>query len=248
MKKYAAIIFDLFDTIVNFNFKNLPYMDKNGVRSRTTSKEVYEVFKKYNPAVSFDDFYPPFIQSYHLFQEMKKRENREFSNRERFIMMLDLMNLPPEERTDALADEMVTAHMRGLVSCVEFPAANKEVLKLAHGKGYRLAIVSNFDYAPTAHALIERLGIRQLFESVVISEEVGWRKPKDIIFLKALTELSINPADALFIGDNYDADIAGSNAVGMDGVWINRNKAAEDNLDPEPAYIVSRLPEIDNFI
>jgi putative hydrolase of the HAD superfamily len=77
---------------------------------------------------------------------------------------------------------------------------------------------------------------------------VGWRKPKDIIFLKALTELSINPADALFIGDNYDADIAGSNAVGMDGVWINRNKAAEDNLDPEPAYIVSRLPEIDNFI
>lgn len=248
MKKYSTLIFDLFDTIVDFNFKQLPYVDKNGVRSRTTSKEVFAVFNEFYPDVSFDEFYPYFTQSYHIFQEMKKKEYREFPNRERFKLMLGSMDITPSEKTRSLEDKMVEAHMNGLASCVEFPEANNDTLLLAKAKGYRMAIVSNFDYAPTARMLIDKFGIKELFESIVISEDVGWRKPKDIIFKKSLSELAIDPGEALFIGDNFEADIKGSKKVGIDGVWINRNKALVENLDPEPFYIIRALPEISTFI
>lgn len=248
MKKYSVIIFDLFDTIINFNFKNLPTVDMNGIRSRTTSKEVYSVFSKYYPAIEFNSFYPHFIESYHRFQQMKLEKYREFPNRERFKLMLDNMNLSPDGKIDRLVDEMVTAHMNGLASCIEFPDQNRETLESLKDKGHRMAIVSNFDYAPTAHALIDKYGIRTFFEQIVISEEVGWRKPKPVIFISALDLLGIRPEEALFIGDNFDADVSGAKGVGMDAVWLNGKDQTLQDLTPEPDYIIRNLPQINEIL
>ena len=248
MKKYSTLIFDLFDTIIDFNFNRLPFIENNGVRSRTTSKEVFSVFKSYYPHIEFERFFPSFIKSYQEFLDIKKKEYREYPNRGRFKIMLEDMGIAHGEQTRELEDSMVKAHMNGLASCVEFPEENRITLVDAKKKGYRLAIISNFDYAPTARMLIEKFGFGELFESIIISEDVGWRKPKDIIFKRSLTELGIGASEALFTGDNYDADIIGASGVGMDGVWINRRGEPENNLDPQPAFIVSALPEISTFI
>jgi len=114
--------------------------------------------------------------------------------------------------------------------------------------GYRLAIVSNFDYAPTAYMLLEKFKITNLFEQVIISEEVGWRKPNHIIFQTAVNKLKIRPQDALFVGDNYYADVVGSKALGMDTAWINRKNQSEDTLDPKPDYIIKHLSELLNIV
>ncbi len=244
MRKYTTVIFDLFDTIVNFNFGHLPAIDVNGVRSRTTSSEVYSVFKRYHPDIPFEEFYPFFIESYHLFQEMKLREYREYPNRDRFILMLSNMNIGPDENTGRLADEMVTAHMEGLASAVEFPEENEKTLENLRDKGYRMAVISNFDYAPTAHFLIDKFRIRRFFEQIVISEEVGWRKPNPIIFTSALELLEISPGEALLVGDNFKADVAGAKGVGIDAVWLSNKNHAPEDLCPEPDYIIRALPDI----
>lgn len=248
MKIYSAIILDLFDTILNFNFNHLPTVELKGFRSRTTSVEVYEVFRKYYPEIGFDMFYEPFVESYHEFQQLKLKEFKEFPNRERFILMLDKMNLSSISEKDILIDQMVLAHMNALSSCIEYPEDNKETLEYLKSKEYRLAIVSNFDYAPTAHMLLQENNLTQLFEVIVISEEVGWRKPKDIIFQSAVNNLDINPEDILFVGDNYSADVIGSKSMGMDAAWINRKKEPEDNLDPAPDYVVKKMSEIRDFL
>jgi len=248
MNKYSTVILDLFDTIVNFNFSHLPTIELKGLRSRTTSKEVYEVFVRYYPEIEFAEFYDTFIESYHQFQEMKLKEFKEFPNRKRFILMLRKMDLNPIEDEDQLIDKMVLAHMNGLVRCIEFPEDNKKTLEYIKTKGYRLAIISNFDYAPTAYMLLERYNIKNLFEEIVISEEVGWRKPKEIIFETAVKKLEILPQDALFVGDNFQADVVGSKAVGMDVAWINRKNQPENGLHPKPDYIIKNLPELENFI
>ena len=244
MRKYTAVIFDLFDTIVNFNFSNLPTIELKGVRSRTTSHEVYAVFSRYYPEITFERFYPHFIESYHEFQQMKLAEFREFPNRDRFLMMLRNMGIALDPGAQSAADEMVVAHMSGLARAVEFPAENEEALEDVKNKGYRMAIVSNFDYAPAAYALIEKFRIGLFFEKIVISEEVGWRKPKPIIFTRAMELMEITPDEALFVGDNFTADICGAKAVGMDTVWLNYKKEDEENLYPEPNYIIPRFPAI----
>lgn len=248
MHKYSTVIFDLFDTIVNFNFNNLPTIELKGLRSRTTSKEVYEVFRKYYPDIEFEEFYDPFIESYNEFQELKLREFREFPNRERFELMLNKMNLVPISQKEELEDRMVIAHMNALARCVEFPEENDDTLKYIKSKGYRLAIVSNFDYAPTAYMLLEKFGITNYFELIIISGEIGWRKPKDIIFLAAIDRLSIDPAEVLFVGDNYSADVIGSKAMGMDVAWINRKNQSTENLNPNPDYILKKLSDLNIYL
>ncbi len=248
MKKYSSIILDLFDTILNFNFNHLPKVELKGFRSRTTGNEVYEVFKQYYPNVGFTEFYVPFIDSYHEFQELKLKEFREFPNRNRFILMLDKMNIESNSDRDTLIDKMVIAHMNALARCIEYPKENRETLEYLKTKGYRLAIVSNFDYAPTAQMLIDKHNLRQLFETIVISADVGWRKPKDIIFETALNELGISPAEALFVGDNYSADVVGSKALGMDAAWINRRGEPETDINPEPDIIIKKLSGLRDYI
>jgi putative hydrolase of the HAD superfamily len=139
---------------------------------------------------------------------------------------------------------MVTAHMDGLASAVEFPEENERALESVKGKGYRIAVISNFDYAPTAYALIEKFRIGRFFEKIVISEEVGWRKPKPVIFTTAMDLMGIRPEEALYVGDNFRADICGAKGVGMDAVWLNSKNEAEDNLIPEPDFIIQSFPEI----
>ncbi len=244
MKKYTTVIFDLFDTIVDFNFSRLPTVDIKGVRSRTTSREVYSVFAGYYPAISFAEFYPYFIESYHQFQEMKHVEWREYPNRDRFKLMLRNMDIPDDPNAETAADEMVRAHMEGLASAVEFPEENENALDDVSKKGYRMAIISNFDYAPTAYSLIDKFRIGRFFEQIIISEEVGWRKPKPIIFRRAMELMSIKPEEALFVGDNFRADICGAKGVGMDAAWLNNKHQAAENLSPEPDYIIPELSDI----
>ena len=115
-------------------------------------------------------------------------------------------------------------------------------------KNYRLAIVSNFDYALTAYSLLDRFEITDLFEEIIISEEVGWRKPKDIIFQTAIGKMKIKPDEALFVGDNFDADVVGSKKVGMDAAWINTKNEQKKSFNLEPEYIIKKLSELRDYI
>ena len=248
MKKYSTIIFDLFDTIVNFNFNHLPNIELNGFRSRTTSIEVYEVFKKYYPEITFAEFYQPFMDSYHEFQDLKLKEYREFPNSRRFEIMLGKMRLSRIEDKTELENKMVLAHMNALSSCVEFPEENRSILEYVQKEGFKMAIVSNFDYAPTAYDLIDKFEIRNLFEVIIISGDVGWRKPKDIIFRIAIDNLAIEADEALFVGDNYKADVIGSKSVGMDAVWINRRNETDEGLEVKPDFIIKNFYELRNIV
>ena len=96
--------------------------------------------------------------------------------------------------------------------------------------------------------LIDKHNLRPFFETIVISADVGWRKPVDIIFETALNTLNIGPAEALFVGDNYSADVRGSKALGMDAAWINRRCEPEADLNPEPDIIIKRLSELGEYI
>ncbi|MCC6713352.1 MAG: HAD family hydrolase [Candidatus Dadabacteria bacterium] len=244
MKKYDVLFFDLFDTVINFSFTNLPLIELSGVRARTTSKEVYEVFRRRCPDVPFPEFYEHFIGSYREFQYLKLAENREYPNRDRFLMMLSKMDLPADGEGAALADDMVRAHMNGLASAVSFPPENESALSALRDAKYRMAIVSNFDYAPTAYSLIEKFGLMRFFERVIISEEVGWRKPSPVIFEDALKAMGADPGASLFTGDNFHADVAGSKNAGMDSVWLNSRNENTEGLDPEPDYIIPAFPDV----
>ena len=55
---------------------------------------------------------------------------------------------------------------------------------------------------------------------MIVSEEVGYRKPQKEIFRLACEHLKTSAEEVIFVGDNPEADIDGANNFGMYTIYI----------------------------
>jgi HAD superfamily hydrolase (TIGR01662 family) len=89
-------------------------------------------------------------------------------------------------------------------------------------KSYRLGLISNTSDDNNVQALVDQGGFRPFFEVLVTSADCGIRKPHPHIFQIALDHFSIQPGQAVMVGDTLEADIAGANSLGIYSVWLTR--------------------------
>lgn len=69
----------------------------------------------------------------------------------------------------------------------------------------------------------ERCGLRDRFDFVVFSQDVGFEKPDARIFLEACERAGCAPRELVHVGDSLAADVTGANGVGAVSVWLNRD-------------------------
>ncbi len=69
---------------------------------------------------------------------------------------------------------------------------------------YELFLISNFDHPPFVRKLLEDNGIAMHFEHIVISGEVGSKKPETAILAPLKTRFELNYDNCLHIGDSMD--------------------------------------------
>lgn len=244
MKNYKYIFFDLFDTLINFDYEKLPEISVDGEKHNSTSGLVYDVLQKYHPEISFDIFYKPFMETYSEFQAIKLIEYREYPNADRFKLLMSKLSVDDSQGNKDMIEEMVIAHMQGLASATVLPDGNIDAMEYLKEKGYKFALISNFDYAPTAYKLLEKYDLKKYFEQIFVSIEVGWRKPSKKIFQSALDGCNINNEEVIHVGDNFGADIVGAYDIGIDTIWINRKVEELKHEYASPNYIIFKLPEI----
>lgn len=240
-KNYKAIIFDLFDTIVDFHFSKLPLIQINGTQVNTTSSAVYKIFSTQFKGFDYHKFHEIFIDSYTQSEEIKKADYREYPSSNRFNLMLRNLGIEPGPQTDELVEEMVLTHMHHLKKAVTMPAENRgalEYYKVTH----RLGLLSNFDHSPSAVSLIDEHNIINFFDSIIISVDTGWRKPKHLLFEQSLDELGVSPDEAIFVGDNFEADVVGAKNAGMDTVWIKSERIEPESDLSRADFVIDALP------
>ena len=92
---------------------------------------------------------------------------------------------------------------------------------------YKLALISNFDHPPHIHQLLGELALRPFFDAVVVSGDVGVKKPDPAIFTPALEQTGLVADEALFVGDSPEDDVAGARAAGLRPVLIRRSLGAD---------------------
>jgi epoxide hydrolase-like predicted phosphatase len=86
-------------------------------------------------------------------------------------------------------------------------------IRAVRGAGLRTGLLSN-SWGPGDYPLDD---FPELFDAVVISGEVGMRKPEEGIFLHAADTLGLAPSECVFI-DDMEANVAAAQACGMTGV------------------------------
>ncbi len=93
-------------------------------------------------------------------------------------------------------------------------------LEAWQAQGLQLAVLSNFD--SRLYPVLKVLGLNPFFASVTISTEAGAAKPSPKIFQMALNKHNCLPKEAWHIGDSHREDYQAATAVGLRGIWLNR--------------------------
>jgi putative hydrolase of the HAD superfamily len=92
-------------------------------------------------------------------------------------------------------------------------------VRALRAKGVRTALVSNCSH--NTRPVVARLGLEQEFDALILSFEVGSRKPQPAIYLAAIEAVGSDAADAIFVDDQADY-CDGARALGIDTRLIIR--------------------------
>ena len=120
------------------------------------------------------------------------------------------------------------------------PGAEAVLQRLA--LDYRLGMISN-GYSDSQRGRLRAAGLIEVFDPLLISEEVGVAKPDARIFELALTRLGMPPAAVLYVGDSISHDREGCLRAGIDFCHYCPQPKVSDEL-PETQYRIARLTEL----
>ena len=121
-----------------------------------------------------------------------------------------------------------------------------EVLQILKDRGFRLGIVSNHrvwlpDY-------LKEIGLSEFFETIVVSDIVGFEKPDIRIMQAALENLALNASDCLYVGD-HAFDVLCAKKAGIDCVWVTEpDNTLPDSVPYKEDYRIAKLQDLLNYI
>lgn len=129
--------------------------------------------------------------------------------------------------------------------CTLLPGA-LELMQALQGKA-KLGIITN-GFTELQDVRLTKTGMKDYFEHVVISEQVGVAKPDAGIFSHALSVMG-NPdkTRVLMVGDNPHSDILGGLNAGIETCWLNVGRSDKpQGIDAH--YEVSSLFELKSIL
>jgi len=221
------IFFDLDHTLWDF--------DKN---SYLAFKRVFIKHKIDIDIKLFINVYEPINFNYwKLFREEKVTKQELRRGR-----LIDTFNTFKKDYTLKDIDEMAVSYIEELPFDNHLFDGTIDLLSYLHKK-YSLHIITN-GFEEVQHLKLKNSGIKDFFKTVTTSEEVGVKKPNPIIFNQALKKAETHAHSSIMIGDTFEADILGAEAVGMKTLFYNYHR-----IKPLKNYIViNTLNEIKNHL
>lgn len=116
------------------------------------------------------------------------------------------------------------AGMKPFEGAVEFIRKLKE-------NGIKISLCTDMT-AQIQYRKIQQLGLSNLIDFMVSSEETGLEKPAPIMFELALKKMGISADEAAYFGDSLDRDIEGANKIGIKSFWyVGEKDSADTKID-----------------
>ena len=112
-------------------------------------------------------------------------------------------------------------------------------------KGYKLGIIANQKLGTEER--LESWGLRQYFDVIAASAEIGYAKPDKEIFEKAFELAGCTAEESVMVGDRLDNDIIPAKAIGMKTVWVKNGLAQYQGAERGEGvadYVIHSLSEI----
>jgi len=147
------------------------------------------------------------------------------------------------EVTEALCLEMSDKFLDYCASKPGVIEGAHELMDYLKGKGYRMHMTSN-GFHEVQYKKLAACGLRDYFDTVILSEDAGVNKPSPLYFDYAFKVSGANKDTTLMIGDNLQTDIMGALNAGIDAMLFNRWEADTSDCEQKPTFVVNSLKDI----
>ena len=201
-----------------------------------------------DPQVFYDAYWMANID---LWTRYSREEiTRDYLIVERFrrpLCVSDALRAKDEASASAFKDYCLEVSDKFLEFCASKPGVvdgAHELMDYLKAKGYRMHMCSN-GFHEVQYKKLAACGLRDYFDTIILSEDAGVNKPSPLYFDYALKASGANRKTTIMIGDNLQTDIQGARNAGFDTILFNRW-----NVEPAdiPTYTVMSLHEITSIL
>jgi HAD superfamily hydrolase (TIGR01509 family) len=231
--RVEAVLFDLFDTLLLLESQEAYYLP--------SLRKLHKFLVRNGVRVSFEEF----SRVYFAVRDSFYSKSRESLDEPHFSVRVS-QTLHRMGYDFGVSDPVVvgatTAFAEEFMRYVNLDEQAIDVLQKLHGK-YKIGLVSNFAIPECCWELLDKFGLKEYFDVVIISGDVNRRKPSPEIFEKALKALGARASEAVFVGDMLDLDVMGPKRVGMRTVFIKR-RSTEEKADIKPDRVITHLGQL----
>ena len=169
---------------------------------------------------------------------VQKKHYKDFEElRKDFFEYFDQVN------NDLLEQELYEIYHNRFDKIYYYPETQSTLKKLK-GQGYKLALMSNTE-SLRQPILEEKLKLKEYFDFLGYSFEIGAIKPDPITFESVLSHFDIKKEEVIMIGDSLRSDIGGAQSVGLHNCLVERDdidKKFHPTIKPE--FKITKLDEI----
>jgi len=232
-----AVLFDMFDTLM--------LIEKDHAFYSPAVKRMHSYIQNNGVEVTFPEFRDAYIEARDNLYEKADVKMEEPHFNMRVSNALQSLGYSFGLESD-LVSGATNAFCEEFMKYIRLDEHAPEVLNELHRK-YKIGLVSNFAIPECVLSLLERNDLKKFFTVIIVSGAVNRRKPNPDIYKEALSKLSVEPNEAVFVGDTVDADVKGPKELGMKTVYIDRRPQKElESVCPD--QIIKSLGELSEAI
>jgi putative hydrolase of the HAD superfamily len=92
---------------------------------------------------------------------------------------------------------------------------------------------------------LDRCGLKDKFDTIILSEDAGYNKPSKFFFDYAFAKSGANASTTIMIGDSLTTDMQGAINAGIDTIYFRRE--GQQHSD-DVMYTVESLVDICNIL
>lgn len=218
MVRYSCIIFDLYNTLI----------EDHGLAEREQYRldSIYSILENSQYPISHSQLAEAYGNLMLKIADRQSVDLRVCDPFEQVDLLLKQLKVRDSIIFKKIYDVYVDAALQISPSLMKNA---KKALNLLKERGVKVGLISNTGKTPgvVLRLLLRELGVFDLFDDMVFSDEFGYAKPDKSIFDHAVRRLGVDRKDTLFIGDLKSHDFDGAIAAGLHAHLFNRY---EDDL------------------
>ena len=149
-------------------------------------------------------------------------------------------------REDALAFQREYERFQGQISMTDDV---RSMLAACARSSWRTGVITNGDSEHQWNK-VDTLGVCTYVpcEHIVVSGDIGFRKPQVGAFRAAEERFGVPPEEAWFVGDTYETDVMGALGAGWRCLWIDRRGRGLAEGERMPDAVVCTEGEMVDFV